>query len=102
MVCKRQPYSPRTNPDLPGRALSNTRLHNVPHVNLLDPAGLHAGALHCVLDGSDTQLRGGEGSERAVDAPDRGAGGGEDVDVLGRLYTFISVIPRGDPRCSAV
>lgn len=75
--------APGTDTDLPGGRLPDTSLDDVAHVNLLDLLWLDTGPVDGVLDGDDTELRGGEGGEGAVLCADGGSGGGDDVHGVG-------------------
>lgn len=75
--------APGTDTDLPGGRLPDTSLDDVAHVNLLDLLRLDTGPVDGVLDGDDTELRGGEGGEGAVLCADGGSGGGDDVHGVG-------------------
>lgn len=71
--------APGTDTDLPGGRLPDTSLDDVTHIKLLDLLWLDTGLLDGVLDGDDTELRGGDGGEGAVLCADGGTGGGDDV-----------------------
>lgn len=75
--------APGTDTDLPGGRLPDTSLDDVAHVKLLDLLWLDTGPVDGVLDGDDTELRGGEGGEGAVLCADGGSGGGDDVHGVG-------------------
>lgn len=75
--------APGTDTDLPGGRLPDTSLDDVAHVKLLDLLRLDTGPVDGVLDGDDTELRGGEGGEGAVLCADGGSGGGDDVHGVG-------------------
>lgn len=76
---KKSKNAPGTDTDLPGGRLPNTSLDDVTHIKLLDLLWLDTGLLDSVLDGDDTELRGGDGGEGAVLCADGGTGGGDDV-----------------------
>lgn len=71
--------APGADTDLPGGRLPNTSLDDVTHIKLLDLLWLDTGLFDGVLDGDDTELRGGDGGEGAVLCADGGTGGGDDV-----------------------
>lgn len=75
----KQRNAPGTDTDLPGGRLPNTSLDDVTHIKLLDLLWLDTGLFDGVLDGDDTELRGGDGGEGAVLCADGGTGGGDDV-----------------------
>lgn len=75
--------APGTDTDLSGGRLPDTSLDDVAHVKLLDLLRLDTGPVDGVLDGDDTELRGGEGGEGAVLCADGGSGGGDDVHGVG-------------------
>lgn len=75
--------APGTDTDLSGGRLPDTSLDDVAHVKLLDLLWLDTGPVDGVLDGDDTELRGGEGGEGAVLCADGGSGGGDDVHGVG-------------------
>lgn len=60
--------------DLPGWGLADTGLDDVSEVDVLNYGGVDVVRRKGVLEGDGTELRGGEGLERAVQAPDRGPG----------------------------
>lgn len=76
---KSQKNAPGTDTDLPGGRLPNTSLDDITHIKLLDLLWLDTGLVDSVLDGDDTELRGGDGGEGAVLCADGGTGGGDDV-----------------------
>lgn len=82
--------APGTDTDLPGGRLPDTSLDDVAHVKLLDLLWLDTGPVDGVLDGDDTELRGGEGGEGAVLCADGSSGGGDDVHGVG-LCVRVSV-----------
>lgn len=82
--------APGTDTDLPGGRLPDTSLDDVAHVKLLDLLWLDTGPVDGVLDGDDTELRGGEGGEGAVLCADGSSGGGDDVHGVG-LCVCVSV-----------
>lgn len=81
-----------TDTDLPGGRLPNTSLDDVAHVKLLDALWLDTGPLDGVLDGDDTELRGGDGGEGAVLCADGGSGGGDDVHGVGHYAGLFDVV----------
>lgn len=98
--------APGTDTDLPGGRLPNTSLDDVTHIKLLDLLWLDTGLLDGVLDGDDTELRGGDSGEGAVLCADGGTGGGDDVhgvdlwdvDVSSRMQEG----RRNEPLCELV
>jgi len=83
-VCA-NPNSPSTNTDLPSWGLPHTGLNDVAHVDLLDLFRLQSALLQRMLDGSDTELRGGLGGERPVEGSNGGTRRTDNVDGLGGL-----------------
>lgn len=78
-----------TQSNLSCRGLADASLHDVAKVDLLYGCGFNFGLLEGALEGNDTEFGCGEGLEATIKGADRGAGSGDNNNLVWAVIRLI-------------